>query len=82
MKTTLPIVPMLLSRRLRASPFEARVVEQGVSAFSLYNKMLLPLIFDDLAADYEHLRTHVQIWDVACQRQVEIIGPDALARLS
>ena len=79
MKTTLPIVPMLLSRRLRASPFEARVVEQGVSAYSLYNKMLLPLIFDDLVSDYEHLRTHVQIWDVACQRQVEIIGPDALA---
>ena len=26
--------------------------------------------------DYWHLREHVQIWDVACQRQVEIAGPD------
>lgn len=79
MKPTLPTVPMLLSRRLRASPFEVRVVEQGVSAFSLYNKMLLPLVFNDLVEDYEHLRSHVQIWDVACERQVEVVGPDALA---
>ena len=69
---------MILSRRLRASPFETRVAEQGVKAFSLYNKMTLPLVFDDLASDYEHLHSHVQIWDVACQRQVEISGPDAL----
>ena len=55
------------------------MVEQGVSAYSLYNKMLLPLVFNDLETDYEHLRSHVQIWDVACERQVEIVGPDALA---
>ena len=53
-------------------------MEQGVKAFSLYNKMTVPLVFDDLASDYEHLRSHVQIWDVACERQVEIVGPDAL----
>ncbi len=55
------------------------MVEQGVSAYSLYNKMLLPLVFNDVVTDYEHLRSHVQIWDVACERQVEIVGPDALA---
>ena len=71
------IVPMILSRRLRASPFEERIAEQGVTAYSLYNKMLLPLVFESYESVYGHLREHVQIWDVACERQVEIVGPDA-----
>lgn len=74
------VVPMILSRRLRATPFEARVKEQGVTAYSLYNKMLLPLVFESYETLYEHMREHVQIWDVAAERQVEIVGPDA-ARL-
>ena len=69
---------MILSRRLRASPFEDRVLEQGVQAFSIYNKMTLPLVFNDVVSDYEHLCNYVQIWDVACERQVEITGTDAL----
>ena len=73
----MPIVPVILSRRLRQSPFEKRVVEQGVKGFSLYNKMTLPMLFDTLENDYEHLTQHVQLWDVAAERQVEIIGPDA-----
>ena len=71
-------VPMILSRRLRPSPYEKRVLENGASAFSLYNKMILPMVYDSYEAEYEHLCGHVQIWDVACQRQVEIVGPDAL----
>ena len=40
--------------------------------------MLLPKAFQStLEEDYWHLRKHVQIWDVSCQRQVEIQGPDA-----
>jgi glycine cleavage system aminomethyltransferase T len=69
---------MILSRRLRPSPFEQRVLENGASAFTLYNKMTLPLIYDSYEKEYEHLCKHVQIWDVACERQVEIVGPDAL----
>jgi len=71
-------VPMILSRRLRPSPFEQRVLEHGASAFTLYNKMTLPLVYDSYESEYEHLCKHVQIWDVACERQVEIVGPDAL----
>jgi dimethylsulfoniopropionate demethylase len=41
--------------------------------------MLLPTAFarsvDD---DYWHLRSAVQVWDVACERQIELLGPDAL----
>ncbi len=69
---------MILSRRLRPSPFEQRAIENGASAFTLYNKMILPLIYESYEIEYEHLCKHVQIWDVACERQVEIVGPDAL----
>jgi len=69
---------MILSRRLRQSPFEQRVIEQGAKAFTLYNSMTLPQLFDTLENDYTHLCEHVQIWDVACERQVEIVGPDAV----
>ena len=71
-------IPMILSRRLRPSPFEQRALENGASAFTLYNKMTLPLVYESYEADYAHLCEHVQIWDVACERQVEIVGPDAL----
>ena len=69
----------VLSRRLRASPFEPRVLEHGAKIFTLYNKMTLPQVFESLQADYEHLKQHVQLWDVACERQVEAVGPDAHA---
>ena len=69
----------VLSRRLRASPFEPRVLEHGAKIFTLYNKMTLPMEYESLQADYEHLKQHVQIWDVACERQVEAVGPDAHA---
>jgi glycine cleavage system aminomethyltransferase T len=34
-------------------------------------------VFEGLQQDYRHLCEHVQLWDVACERQVEINGPDA-----
>lgn len=39
--------------------------------------MLLPLQFCSAEEDYWHLKTHVQVWDVSCQRQVELNGIDA-----
>ena len=66
-----------LSRRLRRSPYEARS-HVGVKNASVYNHVVLPTIYESLEVDYWHLREHVQIWDVACQVQVEVKGPDAL----
>lgn len=46
-----------------------------------YNHMLLPSRFDWYDGpndEYEHLKTHVCIWDVAAERQVEIVGADAV----
>ena len=46
-------------------------------SYTVYNHMLLPTQIRGVVADYEHLRSSVQVWDVACERQVEITGPDA-----
>ena len=67
-----------MSRRIRRTPFTDKVESCGVTGFTVVNHMLLPKSFDKTVEDdYWHLRENVQIWDVSCQRQVEIIGPDA-----
>ena len=66
------------SLRVRRTPFSRRVEEAGVKAYSVYNHMLIPQVFRSVEDDYAHLKRAVQVWDVACERQVEINGPDAL----
>ncbi len=65
------------TRRLRATPFTARVEAAGVSNYTVYNHMLLPTVFKSLEEDYAHLKQYTQIWDVSAERQVQIAGPDA-----
>ena len=67
---------LLISTRTRSTPFSSRVETCGVTAYTVYNHMLLPSIFRSLEKDYWHLCEAVQVWDVSCQRQVEITGPD------
>jgi len=69
--------PLGFSPRLRGTPFTKRVEASGVSSYTVYNHMLLPTVFESLEADYHHLKQAVQVWDVACERQIEITGPDA-----
>jgi len=67
-----------MSRRIRRTPYTNRIEKAGVREFSVVNHMLLPKAFKPTVEEsYWHLRNHVQIWDVSCQRQVEIKGPDA-----
>ena len=67
-----------MSRRIRRTPFTDKAECHGVSGFTVVNHTLLPKGYQKtVEEDYWHLREHVQIWDVACQRQVEIAGPDA-----
>ncbi len=69
---------LAVSRRIRATPYTARVEALGVSDYSVVNHTVLPKGFGrSTAEDYWHLREHVQIWDVSCQRQVQLRGPDA-----
>ncbi len=65
------------SRRVRHTPFTQGVVAAGVKAYTVYNRMLLPTTFASIEEDYHHLKSAVQIWDVACERQVQVKGPDA-----
>ncbi|MEO1459609.1 MAG: dimethylsulfoniopropionate demethylase, partial [Pseudomonadota bacterium] len=65
------------SRRTRETPFSRRVEAAGVAGWTVYNHMLLPTSFGDLEGEYHHLKRAVQVWDVACERQVEIRGRDA-----
>ncbi|WP_400088476.1 dimethylsulfoniopropionate demethylase [Yoonia sp. R78084] len=68
------------SRRVRRTPFSDGVEAAGVKGYTVYNHMLLPTVFRSVVEDYHHLKAAVQVWDVACERQVELRGPDA-ARL-
>ena len=74
------ITTMPMTVRMRRSPFFKRSHAAGAQAYIVYNNMLLATQFSSLEEDYRHLKTAVQIWDVGCERQIEIAGKDA-ARL-
>tara|TARA_B100000131_G_C18031087_1_gene578495 strand:+ start:79 stop:1188 length:1110 start_codon:yes stop_codon:yes gene_type:complete len=65
------------SRRVRSTPYTSRIEKQGVTTYTVYNHMLLPAGFGSLEDSYHHLKEHVQVWDVAGERQVEISGKDS-----
>ena len=65
------------SRRLRSTPYTSRIENHGVTAYTIYNHMLLPASFGNLEKEYFHLKEHVQVWDVAAERQVQITGKDS-----
>ena len=71
------MIPLAPSRRVRRTPWTSRVEAAGVSALTVYNRMRLPVSFRGAAEDCRHLKSAVQVWDVACERQVEVSGPDA-----
>ena len=66
-----------ISPRIRSTPFTERVKAAGVKAYTVYNHMLLPTVFNSLEEDYHHLKKNVQVWDVSVERQIEIQGPDS-----
>ncbi len=65
------------SRRIRSTPYTSRIEKQGVTAYTVYNHMLLPAAFGSIEESYHHLKKDVQVWDVAAERQVEISGKDS-----
>jgi glycine cleavage system aminomethyltransferase T len=69
--------PRLYSFRVRKSPYYEATVRYGCKSYTPYNNMYLPLVYEDLVSDYWHIKNGVTLWDVGCQRQVEITGPDA-----
>jgi len=77
----LPEVPFAYGARTRPSPYFEATIRHGVGAFSVYNHMMMPDYIEGPEEDYWNLVEGVSIWDVGCERQVEITGPDA-ARLT
>ena len=63
--------------QIRKSPYFDATLRYGATAFTIYNHTYLPAAYGDNVRDYWSLVTDVTLWDVACQRQVEISGPDA-----
>lgn len=77
----MPAPVLMTARRTRRTPFSPCVEAAGVIGYTVYNHTLLATAFRGVEEDYDHLRKHVQVWDVGCERQVQITGPDA-ARLT
>lgn len=70
--------PLLtIGPRVRKSPFFDATVRYGAKSFTVYNHTYMPTVYSDPVTEYWSLVNDVTLWDVTCQRQVEIEGPDA-----
>lgn len=67
-----------LGSRERKSPYFESTVKAGVTHFTIYNHMYMPVSYGNRMGEYDRLMNGVAIWDVAAERQVELNGPDAL----
>tara|TARA_B100000686_G_C16720093_1_gene934390 strand:- start:153 stop:1262 length:1110 start_codon:yes stop_codon:yes gene_type:complete len=71
-----------MGSRVRKSPFFDATIKHGVTHFTVYNHMFMPTSYGDPDIEYKALTERVSLWDVACQRQIEVIGPDAAKLLN
>ena len=75
---------MLISTRIRKSPWWHLSKAAGCRAYTTYNHMYHPRSYvrpedGGLMKEYEYLTEHVSMWDVGVERQIRIKGPDAAA---
>ena len=50
------------SRRLRSTPYTSRIENQGVTAYTVYNHMLLPAAFGSIEDSYKPVSyTHLTL---------------------
>ena len=63
--------------QIRKSPYFDATVRWGAAGFSVYNHMYIPRDFGDPEQNFWNLISDAILCDVAVERQVEIIGPDA-----
>lgn len=71
------MLELMMGSRVRKSPFFETTRAAGACIFTVYNHMYLPISYGDLSQEYRCLTERVALWDVAAQRQIEIVGPDA-----
>lgn len=75
-------VEMLISTRVRKSPFWHLSMEAGCWRATVYNRVYHPRGYvrpEDGGAmvEYDALVNHVTLWNVAVERQIQVRGPDA-----
>lgn len=63
--------------QIRKSPYFDATVRWGAKGFSVYNHMYIPRDFGNPEQNFWNLINDAILCDVAVERQVEIIGPDA-----
>ena len=77
-------VQMLISTRVRKSPYWNLSMEAGCWRATIYNRVYHPRGYirpEDGGAmvEYEAIKNHVTMWNVAVERQIMVKGPDAEA---
>ena len=77
-------VEMLISTRVRKSPYWHLSVEAGCWRATVYNRIYHPRGYvrpesGGAMIEYDALVNHVTMWNVAVERQIQVIGPDAEA---
>src|SRR6056297_2915428 len=77
-------VEMLISTRVRKSPFWHLSIEAGCWRATVYNRMYHPRGYvkpehGGAMAEYDALVNRVTMWNVAVERQIRVLGPDAEA---
>jgi len=68
----------LASLRFKKSPYFDATLRWGAQSFQPYNHILMPQVFSSEEDECENLRNNVCLWDVSCERQIEVSGKDAL----
>ncbi len=77
-------VGLLISTRIRKSPYWHLSVEAGCWRAEVYNRVYHPRGYirpedGGAMAEYDALVNHVTMWNVAVERQIRVQGPDAEA---
>jgi aminomethyltransferase len=77
-------VEMLISTRIRKSPYWHLSVDAGCWRAEVYNRVYHPRgyvrrEYGGAMVEYDSLVNHVTMWDVAVERQIQVRGPDAEA---
>ena len=77
-------VQLLISTRVRKSPYWHLSMAAGCWRATIYNRVYHPRGYvkpadGGAAAEHDALVNHVTMWNVAVERQIQVIGPDAEA---
>ena len=68
---------IIYTPRIRKSPFFEETIKYGATNFTTYNRMTMPVGYTTPEQEYQSLINDVTLWDVAAERQIEIVGEDA-----